>query len=198
VSERAEPRPAVFLDRDGTLIDQFGYLADPAGVLLLPGVAPSLSRLRAQKIPLVLITNQSGVARGLIQPNELEAVHQELQRQLAAEAAQLDAIYHCPHHPEHGQAPYRLRCACRKPEPGMYLQAARDLNLQLASSVAIGDTGRDLEAAQRAGIPTRILVLSGKGQATHDAWQANATKHPATHIFRDLDQALETIQSSLG
>lgn len=193
-SPSEQPRPAVFLDRDGTLIDEFGYLADPAGVVLFPGIAAALKRLGERDLPRILITNQSGVARELFSEKELAAVHAELQRQLAEGGASLDGIYYCPHHPDLGPPAYRKRCECRKPAPGMYLQAAREMKLDLGRSVALGDTERDLEAAQRAGIPARMLVLTGKGQATYDGWQAQGTAHPATHIFADLGAALETIE----
>lgn len=187
------PRPAVFLDRDGTLIDEFGYLADPAGVVLFPGVAAALKQLGEWGLPRVLITNQSGVARELFSEEMLAAVHAELQRQLGLGGAALEGIYYCPHHPDLGAPAYRRGCECRKPAPGMYLQAAREMRLDLGRSVALGDTERDLLAAQRAGIPTRILVLTGKGQDTLDGWQAAGKSHPATHVFADLGAALETI-----
>jgi len=193
----SEPRAALFLDRDGTLIDEFGYLADPDGVRLFPGVGECLGRLAGHSIPQILITNQSGVARGLFSEATLAQVHARLQELLHETGPGLTDIYYCPHHPELGEAPYRVECTCRKPAPGMYLKAAREWNLDLARSVAVGDTERDLEAAHRAGVGTRILVLTGKGQKTFDGWAAEGKQHCATHVFADLPSSEKLILKAL-
>lgn len=162
-------RAAVFLDRDGTLLDEGGYLADPAGLRLLPGAASALRRLNDAGLPVVLVTNQSGVARGLFSENDLARVHAALARSLAREGAHLDGIHYCPHLPpeagEEPHGPYVQVCDCRKPAPGLYREAARTHGLALERSWAIGDSLRDLEGAQRAGIPNRVLVATGKGTA---------------------------------
>jgi len=158
-------RPAVFLDRDGTVIEEVGYLSRPEQFRLLPGAAAAIRQLNERDIPVVLVTNQSGVARGKFSENDLAEIHRHLRELLATEDARLDAIYYCPHHPREGQAPYRRDCVCRKPAPGMLQQAAREHGLDLAASVMIGDSLRDLEAGAAAGCKTRILVMTGHGNA---------------------------------
>lgn len=166
----APGRPGVFLDRDGTLLDESGYLADPAALRLLPGAARALRRLNEAGLPAVLVTNQSGIARGLFGEDDLARVHAALARALRLEGAHLDGIHYCPHlPPEEGSpapgGPYRRVCDCRKPAPGLLREAARVHGLDLERSWAIGDSLRDLEAARRAGIPERVLVATGKGTA---------------------------------
>ncbi|MDP6741199.1 MAG: HAD family hydrolase, partial [Planctomycetota bacterium] len=122
---------AVFLDRDGTLNREVNYLADPAQLELLPGVAEGLSRLARAQWLLCVVTNQSGVARGLVSEEVLNEIHGRLREMLASEGAHLDWIGHCPHHPEHGPPALRRACDCRKPEPGLLLRAAAELDIDL-------------------------------------------------------------------
>jgi len=152
---------AVFLDRDGTVIRDPGYLADPAGVELMPGAADALRALAEGGYRLVVVTNQSGVARGLLTEETLQAVHDELRRRLAAAGVRLDGVYYCPYHPEAPIERYAVDSDLRKPRPGMLLQAARELDLDLPVSWMIGDSGRDVEAGQRAGCRTVRLPAGG-------------------------------------
>jgi len=154
---------AVFLDRDGTLTVEGEWLTRHEDLLLVPGAAAALARLSAAGWKLVLVTNQSAVARGLITPQQLDRIHAELQVLLAAGGARLDALYSCPHHPTEGKGEYLRECECRKPRPGLVLQAAREHGLDLARSWMIGDAARDLEAGWSAGVPG-ILVATGKGR----------------------------------
>jgi histidinol-phosphate phosphatase family protein len=139
-------RPAVFLDRDGTLIDDEHYLSDPARVRLRPGAARTLARLREAGLALIVVTNQSGIARGMFGEAEYEAVRARLDELLAAGGATLDASYHCPHHPEFGEP-----CACRKPGIALFQQAASEHALDLARSAFVGDKLRDVTPAARFG-----------------------------------------------
>jgi len=141
----------VFLDRDGTLNYDPGYLKSPAEVRLLPGVGPALARLKAAGARLVVVTNQSGVGRGLLTLKDLEAIHDRLQGLLAAEDAVVDAIYFCPHHPDDG-------CRCRKPSTAMVERAASELQLDLTKSYLIGDHARDIQLAKRIGAKSVLLV----------------------------------------
>jgi len=136
-------RRALFLDRDGTLIVDVGYPRDPAQVELLPGAAAALREL-PRDVALVIVSNQSGLARGLITANEADAVAARVAQRFALEGVLFDAAYVCPHGPDEG-------CRCRKPAPGMLLDAARDLGLDLAASVMLGDKPSDVEAGQAAG-----------------------------------------------
>lgn len=167
-------QPAVFLDRDNTLIDDPEFIADPAQVRLRPGAAEAVRRLRAAGYAVVVATNQSGIARGLITEEQLEAVHQRLRGLLRQEGAELDAIYYCPFldGPEAVVQTYRRASEHRKPGCGMLLQAARDLNLDLGRSWMIGDRASDIEAGQRAGCRT-ILVALSKASVDNDACSPN-------------------------
>jgi D-glycero-D-manno-heptose 1,7-bisphosphate phosphatase len=157
-------RPAVFLDRDGTIVEDVDYLTQPSQLRLIPGAATAIGRLNARARPVIVVTNQSAVARGLLTESGLDAVHASLRELLAAQGAHVDAIYYCPHHPEAADAAYRRDCDCRKPAAGMLLQAARDHGLDLAASVMIGDSLRDLKAGAAAGCKSLILVRTGHGR----------------------------------
>jgi len=143
----------VFLDRDGTLNYDPGYLKIAADLKLLPGVGPALARMKRAGARLVVVTNQSGVGRGMITLKDLEAIHARLQGLLEQEQAELDAIYFCPHHPNDG-------CHCRKPNAGMVERAVSELQLDLRRSYMIGDRARDIQLAQRVGAKA-ILITSG-------------------------------------
>jgi D-glycero-D-manno-heptose 1,7-bisphosphate phosphatase len=150
-------RAAVFLDRDGTLIEDRHYPRDPDQVRLLPGAADAVRRLNAAAIPAVVVTNQSGIARGLLTEADYAATTRRLDELLAAAGARLDGHYHCPHLPD-----VTGPCDCRKPGPLLYERAARELDLDLAASWWVGDRERDLGAADRFG-GRAILVLTGAG-----------------------------------
>jgi D-glycero-D-manno-heptose 1,7-bisphosphate phosphatase len=146
-------RRAVFLDRDGTVVKDVGYLTDPSQLKLLPGTIDGIRLLQDQFL-IVMVTNQSVVARGLLDEVALLSIHQKLAAALYRRGAFLDAIYACPHHPD------RVQCHCRKPQPGMLLQARDDFDIQLGSSFMIGDKGSDILAGQRAGVAATVLVTS--------------------------------------
>jgi D-glycero-D-manno-heptose 1,7-bisphosphate phosphatase len=146
---------AVFFDRDGTLMEDAHYCADPADVHVLPGVPAALRRLKRAGFGIFLITNQSGIGRGLITEQQYAAVHQEFLRQ--AGEASIDATYYCRDAPD-------VPSSCRKPEPGMVLQAAADHSIDLSASYLVGDKAADIECGRRAGTRT-ILVLTGYGAA---------------------------------
>ena len=174
--ERGEPRRrAVFLDRDGTLIKEKGYLRDPGEVELEAGAAEALRLLNRAGVPAVLITNQSGIARGTFSERDMEQVHETLHRLLAGEQARLDAVFVCPHHPQGTIPGYRRRCACRKPATGMLRKAAAALSLRLAGSYLIGDKRTDMQCAEAAGL-LGVMVTTGYGQ---EEW-AGCLRDPAS------------------
>jgi D-glycero-D-manno-heptose 1,7-bisphosphate phosphatase len=150
-------RPAVFLDRDGTVIDEVGHLGEPERAVLLPGVPTALTRLADAGYALILITNQAGVARGYFTEVEVEAVNARTAELLEAEGVRLERWYHCPHHPD-----FTGPCDCRKPLPGMLVRAAEELDLDLARSWMVGDHPSDAEAGQAAGARS-IMVRTGHG-----------------------------------
>ena len=155
-------RPAVFLDRDGTIIEDEGYLADASRVRLVPGAIEALRRFRDRGMMLVVVSNQSGIPRGLITPAQHAEVDARVKAVLAGEGVPLDAAYYCPHLPGDG-------CSCRKPKPGMLDQAAREHAIDLARSIMVGDKMSDVGAGRAAGCITALLGLPkdlGPGSAT--------------------------------
>jgi histidinol-phosphate phosphatase family protein len=155
-------RRALFLDRDGTLIADVGYPRDPAQVTLVPGAAAALRALPAG-VARVIVTNQSGLGRGLIAPAEAAAVAAAVVARFAAEGVHFDGVYTCPHHPDDG-------CPCRKPAPGLLVQAAAELDLDLGGSIMIGDKPSDVVAGRAAGCAASLrLALGDDGDGDRDA-----------------------------
>ena len=154
---------AVFFDRDGTLIHDPGYLNHPDQVQLLDGAAEALRELRGLGYRTVVVSNQSGVARGIVTEEMLEKIHERLRELLAAKGATIDKIYYCPYHPEGTIEQYRKDSDWRKPKPGMLLAAAREIDIDLAKSWMIGDADRDMEAGRSAGCRT-ILISTTRSE----------------------------------
>lgn len=148
---------AIFLDRDGTLNPDPGYISNPDDFNLYEGVAEALSRLQQAGFLLILITNQSGIARGLITPEQLGSIHAKMQAQLARAGARIDAIYHCPHHPDFPYKDGLAECDCRKPQPGMVLRAIKEHDIDPATSYVVGDRSSDIKIGLKTGI-TPILI----------------------------------------
>lgn len=151
-------KPAVFLDRDGTLVNDPGYQRDPTAASLLPGAATAVARLNAAGMLAVVVTNQSGIALGLIKPEEYAAVERRIAELFREAGARIDATYHCPHHPSVGEP-----CECRKPGTLLYRRAAEDLGLDLDASWGVGDRLSDLDPVRALG-GRGILVRSGAGR----------------------------------
>jgi D-glycero-D-manno-heptose 1,7-bisphosphate phosphatase len=180
---------AVFLDRDGTINEEMGYINHPDRFVLLPRSAQAIRRLSDAGLKVVVITNQSGAARGYFPPSLVEVVHEKLRVLLAAQGARLDAIYTCLHGPEAG-------CSCRKPKPGLIEQAAQDLDLDLARSYLVGDRYKDLETAHRAGVQG-ILVLTGYGRGEYEH-QSGSWPLPPAYVAEDLMDAAAWIIGDLA
>src|SRR5574341_2208319 len=144
-------KAAVFLDRDGTLIRDVKYLSAVEQIEILPGAVAALLLLRAHGFKLVVVTNQSAVARGRLSEMGLQEIHAELMKRLGRDGAVLDAIYYCPHHPTEGFRNFRKICECRKPKTGMIERAARELDLDPKLSYVVGDKWTDIELAKEAG-----------------------------------------------
>jgi D,D-heptose 1,7-bisphosphate phosphatase len=177
---------AVFLDRDGTLIEDRHYQFRTNNLQLLEGVTDGLRALKNAGYRLVVITNQSGVARGYYDEAQVQAVHNALQQMLAEQGVQVDAFYYCPHHVEGQVEAYAVDCDCRKPKPGMLLQAANDQGLDLAQSWMIGDIDDDVKAGQKAGCRTVLIDRTSK--------PANEDRHTIpTHTVTSFTQATQMI-----
>ncbi len=168
-------KKAVFLDRDGTLIFDEGYISDPGKVVLIPGVADALKRLSGAGFLLVVVSNQSGIGRGYFSEESSRAVNSRMERLLAEKSVRLDGIYCCPHSPEE-------KCRCRKPGPGLLLKAAAELGIDLSRSAMLGDKESDAEAGLSAGCRCN-LRLSLQGQAVRSAFP----------VVRSLPEAAESI-----
>ena len=177
--------PAAFLDRDGTINREVNYLGSPDELELLPGAVEGLRLLRDAGYVLVVVTNQSGVARGYFGEEDVRAVHRRLQALLRAQGASVDAFYMCPHHPE-GRGVYRRVCPCRKPGTALYERAARELGLDLQRGVVIGDKTTDLLPGIALGCRT-VLVRTGYGQELIDAGEVEGLV--ADHVADDLRHA---------
>jgi D-glycero-D-manno-heptose 1,7-bisphosphate phosphatase len=156
-------REAVFLDRDGTLIEEVNYLASPEQVRLIPGAVEAVRKLNDAGLLVIVVTNQAGVARGYFPESRVSEVHERLSLLLGAHGAKIDAYYHCPHHPTEGVGKYRVACECRKPKPGLLLAAASEWGIDLTRSWMIGDKQCDAEAGASAGCRT-LLVRTGHGK----------------------------------
>ncbi len=184
-------RPTVFVDRDGTLIEEVGCVNHPARVRLLPGSAAAVARLNEAGFAVVVVTNQAWIARGFVSEEVVAAGNQELVRQLTAAGARIDGLYFCPHHPTDGEPPLRTDCECRKPKPGMAHRAAADLDLDLAAATVVGDLPSDVALARNLGA-TSVLVLTGFGRGE---WEYRRHTFPAEpdHVADDLAAAVDWI-----
>jgi D-glycero-D-manno-heptose 1,7-bisphosphate phosphatase len=188
-------RPAIFIDRDGTINEDIGYAAHPDELFIYPYSAEAIGLLNQAGLKVVVVTNQSGIARGLVTEAMLDRIHEKLIRELQGEGARIDAIYYCPHHPRIGDETYRKACACRKPEVGMLEQAAREHDIDLAASFVIGDKASDINLATNAGA-RGVLVRTGYGNQT----LADLERRPCYPEFvaADLLEAVQRILSAIG
>jgi D-glycero-D-manno-heptose 1,7-bisphosphate phosphatase len=179
--------PIVFLDKDGTLVDNVPYSVDPARIRLAHGAADAVRRLHAADYRLVVVSNQSGVARGVFSESALGAVQARLAELLTAAGVVLAAFYYCPHHPEGSVRPYRLHCDCRKPAPGLLQRAARALGAELARCWMVGDILDDVEAGARAGCRTVLVDNGGETE-----WRPGPFRVP-DHVVGDVGAAARHI-----
>ena len=179
---------AVFLDRDGTINEEVGYLDDPDRLRLMPSAAGAIRLLNEAGIPVIVVSNQAGIGRGYFLAATVEAIHERLAEQLARGGAHLDAVYYCPHHPSEG-------CDCRKPKTGMLVRAAQEHGIDMQRATMVGDKVSDLEAGRRAGCRT-VLVLTGYGE------QALVTSNNANfrpdYVCQDLQGATKCVLRAKG
>lgn len=183
----ASQRSAVFIDKDGTLVENVPYNVDPARIALVPGAAAGLRRLARLGYRLFVVSNQAGLALGRFDETALEASLRHLTGMLASEGVQIDGIYYCPHHPQGSVAAYASACTCRKPSPGMLMRAASEHGIDLASSWMVGDILDDVEAGRRAGCRA---VLVDVGNETE--WVRGPSRTPDL-IVSSFAEAAERI-----
>ena len=179
---------AVFLDRDGVINEERGYVHSLDQFVLLPRVVAAIRHLRSNGIRVIAVTNQSGIARGFFDVAAVDNLHRHLQRILAAEGEQVDGIYYCPHHPDGKTTEYAVACDCRKPMPGMLLQAASEFKLDLKASYLVGDKLSDIQAGRQAGVKKTFLVRTGH-PLSHEAISY------ADYLANDLHEAASVIVS---
>lgn len=175
---------ACFLDRDGVINEEAGYVSSPKQLKIFPFAPLAIKLLNEKGIKVIVITNQSGIERGYFDRETLLEIHQKLRRELAKEGAFLDAIYYCPHHPDQN-------CLCRKPKTGLFSEAAKDFDVHPGQSWTIGDKDTDLEAGRKAGTKT-ILVLTGYGKEVLNSKEDSIFDYQA----KDLLEAVRTVVSS--
>ena len=184
-------RRAVFMDRDGTISEEVGYVNHPSRYRIFSYSAEAVRRLNEAGWLAILVTNQAGVARGYFTEEMIGSVHGVLKGELERGGARLDAIYYCAHHPSVGEPPYRFECDCRKPRPGLITRAAADFEIDLAQSWMVGDRYSDIELARNAGVRA-AFVLSGYGRGEWE-YQRTAWKHEPDMVAEDLLEAVQKI-----
>ncbi len=184
-------RSAVFLDRDGTLVYPRHYPSRPEELVLYEDIGGGLRRLREAGYALVVITNQSGIARGLFDEDDLARMHTHLRGELRKRGIEVDGIYHCPHHVDGVVPELAVACTCRKPQPGMLLRAAAELDLDLASSWLLGDILDDVEAGNRAGCSTVLVDIGTEGYAP-------SARRTPRFVARSTAHALDIVLAVTG
>lgn len=182
---------AVFLDRDGTITEEVGYVNHLARVKVFPWAAEAIRQLNEAGFRVIAVTNQSGVGRGYFTEKLVRAVHRSIARELAARGARIDAFYYCPHHPTALIERYRVECGCRKPATGMLEEAARRFGLDLGSCYVIGDSYRDIQTGFNAAART-VLVLTGYGRGEYEHHRRRWPRRP-DRIADDLLDAVDQI-----
>jgi D-glycero-D-manno-heptose 1,7-bisphosphate phosphatase len=153
----------IFLDRDGTINEEVDFLSSPQDLHLLPRVAEAILELNTIGFKVFIVTNQSGIARGLLTEKQLQEIHNTLLARLSENGARIDAMYYCPHHPDVGEPRYRLACNCRKPQIGMMKKAVQEFSVDLSHSFVIGDRLIDIQMGNAVGALS-ILVMTGYGK----------------------------------
>lgn len=191
-----QSRLAVFIDRDGTLNEDIGYVSTPDELVLYPWAAEAVRRINDSGLLAIVITNQSGIARGIYTERTLDAIHSRMIHDLAREGARIDAVYYCPHHPDFGDPRYRLACDCRKPRTGLLEKASREHRIDMAGSYVIGDKASDIKLAENAGARA-ALVFTGYGRETFahpDRWPC-APEITAENLLDAVKRILRILDS---
>jgi D-glycero-D-manno-heptose 1,7-bisphosphate phosphatase len=186
-------RRAVFIDRDGTISEEVGYINHPSRFSLFPFTVAAIKHLNENGWLAIVITNQAGVARGYFSEEMIQTVHEQMARDLEGVGARLDAIYYCAHHPSVGVSPYRLDCDCRKPKPGLISRAAAEFEINLPESWMVGDRYSDIELARNAGVKS-AFVMSGYGRGEWEHQRQSWTSQPDL-VAENLLEAVEAIVS---
>ncbi len=183
-------KKAIFMDRDGTISDEVGYVNHISRFRLMERTADGVKLINDSDFLAVVITNQAGVARGYFKEELITRVHEKMEALLKGKGAYMDGIYYCPHHPDVGEAPYKKDCDCRKPKTGMLLQAKNDLDIDLTRSFVIGDKISDVALAHKVGAKG-VLVLTGYGIGEFEELEGSQTN--PDYVAKDLYDAVRWI-----
>ncbi|HEY6193128.1 MAG TPA: HAD family hydrolase [Bacteroidota bacterium] len=186
-------RIGIFLDRDGTINEEVDYLSSPLDLHLIPGAADAIREANESGFKVFIITNQSGIARGILTEERLAEIHAALVSALARQHATIDKIYYCPHHPDFGEPPFRAVCNCRKPGTGMIDAAVREFGIDISKSFVIGDRMIDVQTGNNAGAAS-ILVLTGYGRKELELCRLNGV--PVGHVAEDLPDAIHYVKQT--
>jgi len=184
--------PGLFLDRDGTINEEVDFLSSPHHVRILPHAAEAIREANALGFKVIVVSNQSGVARGIFTEKELAEVNAKVLELLERDGAHIDALYYCPNHPDGTVAPYNIDSDCRKPKTGMLMRGVKEFNIDLSRSFMVGDRATDIQAGNNAGA-TSILVLTGYGKE-----QLNRIREenvPVEHVAENLLDAVRYIKT---
>ena len=182
---------AVFIDRDGTISEEVGYINHPSRFRVFPYAAAAIKHLNENSWLAIVVTNQAGVARGYFKEEMVKTVHADMTSELERQGARLDAVYYCAHHPSVGEPPYRFDCDCRKPKPGLITRAVKDFDIDIAGSWMVGDRYSDVELARNAGVQS-MFVLSGYGRGEWEHQRQSWTVQPDL-VAEDLLEAVRMI-----
>jgi D-glycero-D-manno-heptose 1,7-bisphosphate phosphatase len=176
---------AVFLDRDGVLNEEVGYICRPEQLKLIAGSGTAVKRLNDHGFVVVVVSNQSGIGRGICSDAEIQQVNVSLSKQLSLYGAQIARFYYCPHHPTEAKGEYLITCDCRKPRPGMLHQAATDLNLDLKTSVMVGDRESDIQAGRSAGCNTVLIKSNPRSERWYTPNEDQTSPHLVVFSLSD-------------
>ena len=190
-----KPQRAVFLDRDGTLIEDVGYLDSPDKIKPIPEALEAVKFFNKAKYKTIIVSNQSGVARGYFSEDTAKLINNRVTKLFSDQGAIIDAVYYCPHHPRYGDQEYKKDCECRKPKPGMILKAVKEYNIDLSNSIMIGDKYTDIKTGKNLRLFS-ILVLTGYGRQEHQKIIADNIKPGADLVTEHIYDAALYIKNN--
>jgi D-glycero-D-manno-heptose 1,7-bisphosphate phosphatase len=190
---------AVFLDRDGTINEEMGYINHPDRFIVFPFVVESIKIFNQLKLKVIVVTNQSGIARGYFKESLVNELHETLIEKMNAQNAKIEAVYYCPHHPKEGQGKYRQDCDCRKPKTGMVLKAVREYDIDLQKSYMIGDRYKDIVFAKNLDLKSGLVLTGyGRGEYTFDKdkweYQPDFFGENLLEVARQIKKQVEIIK----
>lgn len=189
-------KPAIFLDRDGTIIKEVGYIDSPEKISLIPRADEAIRSLQESGFKIIVVSNQSGVAHGYFDEDTVRLINERVSDIFASKSAVIDAFYFCPHHPDFGNQDYKKDCECRKPKPGMILQAVEEHRIDLSNSIMIGDKFTDVKTGKNLNLLS-ILVLTGFGTKEYQTIKAMGLQPEPDFVAENIYEAALIIKKKL-